>query len=931
MPTPAEVQQFVQHWEKVTLNEKAVAQSHFNALCKLLGLKGPVEADPSGTFFRFEKPLTKSGGKQGFADVWYQGRFAVEYKTKGKYATLREAYSQLELYKDDLANPPVLIACDIARYEVHVVFTGYTSRVHTFTNQELENASVRELLRLAFTAPEELRPVEPVATITKAIAGRFAEVAQSLEGRFAPTEIAHFFMKILFALVAEDVKLLPAELMSKSIRAAILNPAEFPDRARGLFRAMREGGYFGVDRVPCFDGWLFNDDEVLPLNADELTLLADAARHDWTEVEPGIFGTLFERGLDRAKRAQLGAHYTSREDILLIVEPVLLQPLRREWAEIKTGLVALRDQWEQVSSSNARFNLQSVAEGMLFTFADKLSTVRVLDPACGSGNFLYVALTALKDLELDVWDYAGGLGLRQPDLNVSPAQFFGIEKNPFAAELAQVVIWIGYLQWQRVNKRLEGWPKEPILKVLHTIENRDALMTVGLDGQPAEPPWPEVEVIIGNPPFLGSKRLRGELGDPYFDALQALYGQRVAASMDLVTYWFERARVALTDKKVHRVGFLATNSIRQQRNRSVLESIKETGDIFMAWDDRPWVLEGAAVRVSLVGFDNGTEKLKRLNGIDVSTINADLTSELSIAAVRQLAENEGLAFMGNIKVGPFGLTAIQAAEMLALTNASGRPNRDVVRPLAGGDITGRPKDEWIIDFGPTMAESEAVLYEAPFAYVQAHVKPEREKNNRASYRRLWWLHGEPRPALWQALKGTSRYIVTVLVAKHRLFAWLPSNVAPAARLIVFAREDDYFFGMLHARPHELWALRLGARHGGERPTYNNTTCFETYPFPWAPGTEPTDDPRVTAIAAAARALVEQRDEWLNPTSVGALDGVKQRTLTNLYNQRPDWLSEAHRRLDEAVFAAYGWPADLSDEAILTRLLALNLERASAKG
>ena len=937
MPTPAEVQQFIQHWERVTLNEKAVAQSHFNALCTLLGLKGPVEADPTGQFFRFEKPLTKSGGTAGFADVWYKGRFAVEYKTKGKYATLYEAYSQLELYKDDLANPPVLMACDIARYEVHIVFTGYSTRIHKFTNRDLENASIRELLRLAFTNPEALRPVEPAETVTKHIAGRFARIAELLEGRgFAPAEIAHFFMKVLFALFAEDIRLLPAELMSKSIRRAILNPEEFPDRARALFRAMREGGYFGEDRVPRFNGWLFDDDEVLPLNADELALLEAAARHDWQEVEPGIFGTLFERGLDRAKRAQLGAHYTSREDILLIVEPVLMRPLRREWENVKDGVAALRNQWEPLTG-NAQRRLKSIAEEMILSFVERLATVRVLDPACGSGNFLYVALTELKDLEKEVWDYAGVVGLPQPELTVGPAQFFGIEKNPFAAELAQVVVWIGYLQWVKTRGFLEGWPKEPVLSALHTIENRDAILAVGRDGQPMEPAWPEVDVIIGNPPFLGSKRLRGELGSAYVNALQTLYGSRVPASMDLVMYWFERARAQLATKQVNRVGLLATNSIRQQRNRVVLERIKQAGAIFMAWSDRPWILEGAAVRVSMVGFDNGTETIKHLNGIRVSAINADLTSDLSIADVCQLPENVHVAFMGNIKIGPFDLTALQAAEMLALTNASGRLNRDVVRPLAGGDdITGRPKDAWIIDFGPTMPESEAVLYEVPFAYVKEHVKPEREKNNRASYRRLWWLHGEPRPALWQALRGKTRCIVTVLVAKHRLFAWLPTSVSPAARLIVFAREDDYFFGVLHARAHEMWTLRMGARHGvGNDPTYNISSCFDTFPFPWAPGTEPTEaaDLRVHAIAAAARALVTLRDEWLNPSTEGALDGVnlKERTLTNLYNQRPDWLTEAHRRLDEAVFAAYGWASTLSDEELLAQLLALNLERAKGQG
>jgi hypothetical protein len=410
MTEAAAVQAFIQHWEQVELNEKAVAQSHFNALCRLLGLKGPVEADPKGQFFRFEKPLTKSGGSAGFADVWYKDRFAWEYKTKGKYPDLRAAYQQLLLYKEDLDNPPVLVACDIATYEVHIAFTGYPTKVHRFTNADLQNASARELLRQVFTDPEQLRPVERTETITEKVAGRFADVAQFLERRtFAPMQIASFFMKVLFALFAEDIKLLPAELMSNSLKQSIRTPEEFPERARALFRAMREGGYFGLDKVPQFDGWLFADDEVLPLNADELQYLADAARQDWSAVEPAIFGTLFERSLDPSKRAQLGAHYTSRDDILLIVEPVLMAPLRREWQTVKTGVEALRAQWEAAGlSANRQRQLQGVAEGMLLDVIERLAQVRVLDAACGSGNFLYVALNELKNLEKEIWAYAGG-------------------------------------------------------------------------------------------------------------------------------------------------------------------------------------------------------------------------------------------------------------------------------------------------------------------------------------------------------------------------------------------------------------------------------------------------------------------------------------------------------------------------------------------
>ena len=618
-----------------------------------------------------------------------------------------------------------------------------------------------------------------------------------------------------------------------------------------------------------------------------------------------------------------------------------MAPLRREWAAAKQGIEALHVQWQPLAG-NARRRLQSVAEAMVRDFVERLAGVRILDPACGSGNFLYVALNQLLDLEKEAWQFAGGLGLEQPELAVSPAQLFGIEKNPFAAELAQVVVWIGYLQWMKLNGFLEGKPAEPILQALHNIQCRDAILALDADNQPIEPDWPEADVIIGNPPFLGSKKLRGELGADYFEDLRTLYDERVSGGMDLVMYWFERARTKVEVNKELRVGLLATNSIRQQRNRDVLQQIKHTGDIFMAWSDRAWVLDGAAVRVSMVGFDGGSEAEKMLDGIAVATINADLTASLDTANMRRLPENASIAFMGNIKVGPFDLAAARATEMLAHPNQSGRLNGDVVRPLANGeDITGIPRDEWIIDFGPTRTESEAALYELPYQHVKQYVKPERETNNRASYRRLWWIHGEPRPAMWNALKGRQRYIVTVLVAKHRLFAWLPIRVSPAARLIVFAREDDYFFGVLHSKAHELWSLRMGARHGdgddGGRPTYNISTCFETFPFPYAPGAENQADPLVQTIADATRRLVALRDGWLaggEPTSDGhltpdngQLTTDKTRTLTNLYNKRPDWLDIAHRQLDAAVFAAYGWPHDLSDDAILERLLRLNGARA----
>jgi type II restriction/modification system DNA methylase subunit YeeA len=263
-------------------------------------------------------------------------------------------------------------------------------------------------------------------------------------------------------------------------------------------------------------------------------------------------------------------------------------------------------------------------------------------------------------------------------------------------------------------------------------------------------------------------------------------------------------------------------------------------------------------------------------------------------------------------------------------NVNGRPNADVVkRRLGGHDITGRPRDVWIIDFGTEMSEEEASLYEAPFQYVLTHVKPLRMENRRPRFKRKWWLHGDPRPGLRAAIRELRRCIVTPEVAKHRLFVWMDTTVIPDHKLHVIARDDDYFFGVLHSQIHEVWSLRIGSTLE-DRPSYSSSRTFETFPFPWPPGQESPNDPRVEAIAAAARDLVAKRDAWLNPPGASEAD-LKKRTLTNLYNQRFTWLDLAHQRLDRAVFDAYGWPPDLTDEQILERLLALNLERAAAQG
>ena len=927
---------FVARWQASTLTERSAAQSHFNDLCRVLGQEAPAEADPAGAWYTFERGARKSGGGGGWADVWRRGCFAWEYK--GKHKDLKAAYQQLLQYREDLENPPLLVVCDLNRVEVHTNFTGTVKQVYAFDladllrNQPTATCPLPPLdaLRALFTAPHALRPGRTTEQATKQAAAEFARLSTSLRERGVdPEQAAHFLMRLLFCLFAEDMRLLPAGLFTQLVERTRGRPADFNRLIRQLFAAMATGGWYGNDDIAHFNGGLFTDDAAFDLTGDDLAILASAGRLDWASVEPAIFGTLFERSLDPAKRSQLGLHYTSKEDILLIVEPVLMAPLRRRWAAVKTeaaDIIAKRD----AATGAARTRHQQALQRLLLDFSGEIAAVQVLDPACGSGNFLYVALKQLLDLEKEVVTFAATSGLSAFFPQVTPAQLHGIEVNPYAQELASVVVWIGYLQWLHDNGF--GVPSDPILKPLHTIRLMDAILAYDEQGRPVEPEWPQADVIIGNPPFLGDKKMRGELGNNVVDDLRALYQGRVPGGADLVCYWYEKARAHIANGKVDRVGLLATQGIRGGANRRVLEQIKQTGDIFWAQSDRPWILDGAMVHVSMIGFDCGLEKTRELDNQPVGAINADLTASIDLTRAVVLIENVGLAFIGTQKGGPFDIPASLAQQMLqASGNPNRRPNSDVVRPwINGSDITGRSRTMWIIDFGASMALEEASEYEGPFEYVRKHVYPVRKDLRRENHRKYWWLHAESRPGMRRALAGLSRYIVTPRVSKHRVFAWQLPEVLTDSAAVAIARDDDYFFGVLHSRSHELWARGQGTQLREEESgfRYTPSSTFETFPFPWLPGQEPAGDPRVEAIAQAARELVQKRDAWLNPADASEVE-LKKRTLTNLYNQRPAWLDLAHRKLDRAVLDAYGWPHDLTDEAILERLLALHLERATA--
>jgi type II restriction/modification system DNA methylase subunit YeeA len=848
-------QEFVAKWKQANLSERSACQQHFLDLCDVLSQPKPAAADPDGAFYTFERGVSKTGGGKGWADVWFRGHFGWEYK--GKHKDLDAAYAQLLLYREALENPPLLVVCDLDRFQIHTNFTGTAKRVYSFDLDHLAEPVNLDTFRKLFIDPDALRPGQTTESVTRQAAERFGLLADGMRVRgIAAQPAAHFLMKLMFCMFAEDIGLLPAtpeKLFKKILLNARDDAARLTDHLRSLFQAMASGGYFGADRILHFNGGLFADADVLELRPDEIKELTLINEHDWASVEPSIFGTLFERTLDPAKRSQIGAHYTSREDILTLLEPVVMAPLRREWADVKAECEAL---WDKIVAKAGGGGTKKRAtsrdskprrdlDKLLRDLVERLAHVSILDPACGSGNFLYVAINLLLDLEKEVITYGATRGANVIG-QVRPMQLHGIEINPVAQQLAQVVIWIGYLQWKHDN----GFPapRNPVLDPIESIQLRDAIIDLSDPERPTEPEWPTADYIVGNPPFLGNKQMRSALGAEYVEPLWKIYSDRLPATSDLCSYWFEKARRMVGESRARRVGLLATTAIKQPSSRDVLKRIADSAKIFWAISDRDWILDGAALRICMVGFTTKVEgEQPVLDGLPRPTINPDLTSGLDVTRARRLGTNSGLCFMGTTKVGDFDIDGGKVAAMLREPNPDGRPNGDVLRPWRNGsDIVHRWSGKWIIDFGPSMPAEIAARYQSPYEYLAEHVRSGREKNGRKAYRERWWIHAEARPGFRSAVKKYQRYIATARVAKHRLFVWLDTVVIPDSKVIAIAYADDTHFGVLQSRLHDVWSLAAGGLHGGERPTYNPTSSFVTFPMP-------VDDCTRTGEIAAGRA------------------------------------------------------------------------------
>ena len=917
---------FAEQWLGYTGSEVSHYQAHFNGLCEIVGHESP--ADRVGDMdFVFQRNAPTPGDRTGVADVFLRNKFVMEYKRPGR--DLDEAYLQALRYRDALGNPPLIIVCDFETIRVHTNFTGTVSETYYITLEDLMDLAspvrhksavgiesqgpltVYDVLQACFFVPDRLRPPGTPEQLTETAAEIFKEVAAELT-RWNPgrdSEIAKFLSQILFAMFASDIGLLPKMQVTRLTEGLEPAPSEvFPNKVATLIEKMSHGARYDSPAIPHFNGGLFDGEpsgiSVVP---SIIPMLRRADEMDWSHIEPSIFGTLFERVFNPEKRAQFGRHYTSREEIEAIVEPVVMAPLRAEWATIRDAPRGT------VNRSRLAIQLQE--------FVDRVGALKVLDPACGSGNFLYVCLNLLHGLEWEVLRWAIEVGVDAPQTRVHPRQLFGIEIDEYAHQLASVVVWIGHIQ-HGSRSGSDVISRDPILELLDNIECRDAV--VSSNGDSVVPEWPEVDCIVGNPPFLGNKMMRRAMGNDAVDRLYATWDDVVPNGADLCAYWFEKSRQQISDGKARRAGLLATQGIRGGRSRKVLDKIAETGGIFFAISDKPWVLDGANVHISMVGFDDGSDPTRCLDGRAVSTIHSNLTSRnADVTKATRLEANLGIAYQGINRRTQWEISGSMARSWMDAPNPIIETNADVLHPIVTGrEINDLSRDRWLIDFGTEMSEDDACKYEKPYEYLRKLFDPQRtDKVN-------WWENRPMGRAVRGAIAGMQRYLATSHVSKHRIFQWIEAPTLPEHTVVVFARDDDFFFGVLQSRVHQLWASSLGTqlRESASGSRYTHTTCFETFPLP-----EPRAEAR-ESVAEAADGLHQERTRWLARADSVKPEERARFTMTQLYNEYPRWLVRLHRALDQAVFAAYGWSEDtesLPDDVILERLLELNLERAAA--
>ncbi len=1012
--------------------ELANAQTVFNLLCEALQVPPPSLKDAGAhTPYCFEADVL-DGAAHRRMDVYKRGHFIFEAKqgadlvdTAGALQASSKGHAKTpkgtgvrgtKVWRDAMSSgrvqvgryaaavtrrgdpkPPFLLLADLGhRLWVWSSFSpdavddyGDLEELAAFAWEELADPRVFRFLRTVFTDPRSLDEDAIGQRITAEVADLVGALAVQLEKREPGDVVGDFLMKCVFTMFAEDVGLLPRGLFTERLDKWIADKQSgregtFVRGLRALWARMDAGGDLDSgERLRQFNGYLFKQHEPIDLTLGELEALRRAAAADWRRVSPAIFGTLLERALTPADRHRLGAHYTPEPYIRRLVDRTMMGPLRAEWTLVRAEMELA----ERTAKSPAAGRKRAAALGA--AFRKRLAGVRVLDPACGSGNFLYVALKELKRLEGEVERALEAAGGYQAPMDyqgesVHPVQFHGLEVKPWAAKIAELVLWIGYLQWQTSAGRLGRMP-DPLIQDLHHIEARDALITwrakepvldehgkpvlraVGVTDKKAvrrmapierylgvqRAAWPQVDFVVGNPPFIGNKRLMDLLGSGYTEAIKVAYPE-VPGTADLVMWWWWRAADLVAQGKLRAFGFVTTNSITGSFNRGVVAEAVDRKKLRLGYAiaDHPWYEEGAAVRIAMTMatkaagpsvkgtvVDERKTKAAELESVrveerEVPAIHPDLSAGARVTEAVPLRANEGLCFQGMNLVGEgFRLTREEVAGHGYDPDALPA----VLRPyLIGRDLVQKRQERYVIDFYGLEPDDARRAHPTLWEHLVKHVKPEREKNNREIRRRKWWLFGETVGRLRRAATGVSQYCATCRTARHRLFSTIPTEVLPDTKLVAITLEGAEFFAVLSSRVHLVWAhSKSGFLGVGNDPTYNHSDIFESFPFPDMP-------PAVRVRIRARGEAVEhhRRERQRENPDLG---------LTDIYNvveklRRREMLADPekavatraqihtlvqlHDELDRAVLDAYGWPNDAADDDLLTRLVALNQQRAA---
>ncbi|WP_458760354.1 class I SAM-dependent DNA methyltransferase [Afipia sp. TerB] len=1020
------VEGFIKRWQgQEGGQERANYALFLTELCDLIDVEHP---EPAGATherndYVFERVVTRhkdDGDTLGRIDLYKKNSFVLEAKQSRWQGQKNEIKGQNDLFSADVPAgsrgkrgadrawdvlmmnakrqaeeyaralpaahgwPPFILVCDVGHcIEVYADFSGQGKNYTQFPDrqgfriylEDLRDAAVRERLRNIWLEPHTLDPAQASARVTRDIAQRLAQVSKALEKQdYPPEEVAMFLMRCLFTMFAEDVGLLPEKSFKAVLEECESDPDTFVPVVTQLWEAMDRGGFaFALKRdVKKFNGEFFRHKAALPLGREEIGELRQAASYDWKEVDPSIFGTLLEQALDPADRARLGAHYTPRAYVERLVIATVIEPLREDWRNVQAA----------AETKRASGDLAGAAAEVK-AFHDKLCETRVLDPACGTGNFLYVSLELMKRLEGEVLEALADLGGQEAlrglgSHSVDPHQFLGLEINPRAAAIAELVLWIGYLQWHFRTKG--GAPDEPILRAFKNIKVQDAVLTwdgaplpVVVDGKetypnPRRPEWPAAEFIVGNPPFIGGKDIRARLGDAHAEALWAAH-KHMNESADFVMYWWDRAAELLTRKGtvLRRFGLVTTNSISQVFQRRVMEkhlNAKKPISLVMAINDHPWTKatdEAAQVRIAMTvgelglragllrevisehALNTDTPKIEFLN--KKGTIHSDLTVGVDTSSSIELKANDHLCCNGMKPLGGGFIVTESEARQLGLDALEGLDQH--IRPYRNGrDLTARVRQVFAIDFFGLSSDEVRAKYPQAYQHLAMKVKPEREAaalrsmtRDAQEYAEKWWLFCKPRQEMRDFLSGLHRFIVTVQTAKHRVFQFLDASIMPDQKLMVFGFDDGFKLGVLSSTIHTIWTLKTCSWLGvGNDPVYVKTRTFDPFPFPDANNIQ----------KQTIRVIAEELDAHRKRV----LEEHPHLTLTGLYNvleklragTKPDDLDERdrrvfddglvlimkelHDRLDVAVAEAYGWPVDLSDDEILAKLVALNKERAA---